>query len=319
MVQEKVKVAVVGLGPFGLNHVEAFQANPKCELVAVVTRNVEQARSVATQYGIPNAYGSVEDLLANEQLDGVSIVTAGEVHKEQTLQVLAAHVPVLLEKPITLNYDDALKILEAEKNSDAFVMPAHVLRFSRSYRMVKKRLDSGAIGKPLSFTFKRYRTQEHDRWFPTIHPVLVTTVHDIDLAIWLSGDTPQGYYFSQTPVAHTNHSQAFLGHVTTALGQSWLFQGSWAVPDGTHIPDSLEVIGTEGVLSFVLQDPVTEYSGSGVSSPDSDLMHSDRGALVTEIDYFIDCLLQGSRPTAVTLEEAVLGISIAEKFLSLST
>ena len=104
-----LKVAVIGMGSIGsTHHAPIYNASPLCELVAVCDIIEERADKAAAKYGVP-AYYSVEDMLANEELDAVSITTAGMEnggdHYTPTMQCLNAGLHVLGEKPISNDID----------------------------------------------------------------------------------------------------------------------------------------------------------------------------------------------------------------------
>ena len=88
-----LKVAVIGLGNIGNTHAPVYQANPQVELVAVCDIIKERADKAAARYGV-KAYYSVEDLLKHEEIDAVSVCSAGKEnggdHYEPTMQCLEA-------------------------------------------------------------------------------------------------------------------------------------------------------------------------------------------------------------------------------------
>src|SRR5262249_57619177 len=71
--------------------------------------------------------------------------------------------------------------------SSAFVMPAHILRFAPPYVSLKARVAGGAIGRLLAIHSNRDRSRDHLQLYPDVHPALMTLIHDIDLALWISG------------------------------------------------------------------------------------------------------------------------------------
>ena len=105
-----LKVAVIGLGNIGQTHATTYAADGLAQLVAVCDMDKARAENVAGRFGV-RKYHSVDDLLANEELDAVSVATAGPEngghHFEPVMQCLAARVPVLCEKPISNNIEEA--------------------------------------------------------------------------------------------------------------------------------------------------------------------------------------------------------------------
>ncbi|MFM7322912.1 MAG: Gfo/Idh/MocA family protein, partial [Armatimonadota bacterium] len=101
----KLKVAIVGMGGIGNTHGAVYQKREDCEIVAVCDILKERADAAAAKYGCP-AYYSVADMLAaGLAIDAVSVTTAGKEnggdHHAPTMEILAAGIPVLGEKPIS--------------------------------------------------------------------------------------------------------------------------------------------------------------------------------------------------------------------------
>ena len=83
---EKIRIGIVGAGNIAANaHMPAYAVCDKAEVVAVADLNLERAQSFAKRFGIPNAYASVEDMLAAEQLDAVDVCTWNNGHAPVTI------------------------------------------------------------------------------------------------------------------------------------------------------------------------------------------------------------------------------------------
>jgi 1,5-anhydro-D-fructose reductase (1,5-anhydro-D-mannitol-forming) len=136
---------VVGIGDIATKRViPAIQAEPRSSLTAVVTRRPSKAVS----YGVP-AFSSLEEALHNGTFDAVYIATPVFLHGPQSMQALHAVKHVLCEKPMAMNYAEALKMVEAaEKCRRCF----GVAYYRRCYPKVRRSLElirQGAIGRPL--------------------------------------------------------------------------------------------------------------------------------------------------------------------------
>lgn len=315
-IRDGVRVAVVGAGQFGELHALAYRANPDCRLVAIVDRNLERARAVAERSGARAAYSSVEELFAAEAVDGVSVATAGAHHLDPTLAALRAGASVLLEKPVVLRPDEAVVLTDAAVAATGFVLPAHILRFAAPYRELATRLAAGSIGAPRALSFRRHRTIEHDSLFPDVHPVLMTMVHDIDLALWLDGSTPSSVTARQLRIAGREQPSVVWAEVVTASGSVWSFQVSWSLAGAGGLPDALEVIGETGALSLSLGARVSDFGPASAPVDDALTPAGSHGALDEEIRCFVDALRFGTEPTDVTLGEAVDGLALAHRIIA---
>lgn len=176
----------------------------------------------------------------------MSVATAGTYHLRPSLLALQHGAAVLLEKPVVLNSADGALLAAAEVQSSGFVMPAHILRFAEPYREVKRRIDSGKIGVPVSFAFRRYRQQNHDARFPDMHPAFMTAVHDIDLALWMSVAAAVEVTRAEVRIAEFHQPAVVGATVRGDNGTLWSFQVSWLLPDDTPVLNAVEIFGSKG-------------------------------------------------------------------------
>lgn len=305
-----VRVLLAGLGDFGERHAAAVAANPGSELVAVVGRDPGRTAAFAGRHGVTGVSTDLDSALVEHRPDAVVIAAPGALHLPMTCAALAAGASVLLEKPVVPTVAEIAELRRAADAAPGFVMPAHVLRFSAPYRELRCRLQEGRIGEPVSFAFRRYRALDHDRRFPDVHPAYMTAIHDIDLAIWLSGQRFSELSATATRVEGAAQPGSVMAHARGDRGAVASFAVSWLLPDG-HAEDALEVFGTEGMLALDHRYTLRERSGAGEAStefPDYDL----DSALQEEVDHFIACVARGQASSVITLEEALHGLELAE-------
>jgi predicted dehydrogenase len=141
-----IKVGLVGTGFSASAHVDAIRRLPGVELAAVVGRTVEQARAFADRHGVLEAYGSLEDLLADDALDAVHNCTPNDLHAEINLHVLGAGKHILSEKPLGRTADEAR--LQATTAASAGVVAAVCFNY-RHFPLVQQLrglLRSGELG-----------------------------------------------------------------------------------------------------------------------------------------------------------------------------
>src|SRR5918995_236185 len=116
-----IRTAVIGAGNIGRTHCRVYKANPLAELMAICDMDRTRADAAAHELGI-KAYYDVEELLKGEQLDMVSVATAGvengSHHYAPAMQVIGAGKHVLVEKPISNNLAEAKEMVaEARKRN----------------------------------------------------------------------------------------------------------------------------------------------------------------------------------------------------------
>jgi predicted dehydrogenase len=113
---------------------------------AVGSRNLESAQEFARKYGIPQAYGSYEELVADSDVDVVYIATPHSSHAENALLALEAGKHVLVEKPFTLNAAEAREVVELAARKGLFVMEAMWTRFLPHMVRVREIIAAGTLG-----------------------------------------------------------------------------------------------------------------------------------------------------------------------------
>lgn len=310
--RERVRVGVIGVGAFGRQHLAAFCRRPDAEVVAIADRDLGRARAVAKEFSVPSAFEDAKTLVASSNPDGVSIVTPASDHLQDALAALSRGCGVLLEKPVALSSEAVGQLLTEERESGGFVLPAHILRFAASYQMLHRSITEGRVGRTLAVVARRYRSAEHHRLYSDLHPALMTTVHDIDLALWVTKARPLRVTAVERYANSDDRQPSMLSAmVESSDGSVWSFQAGWFLPEGQEVPDRFEVIGSEGLAACEatssLQLPTAR---------DDEIPPYLREALDSEIAWFVRALRVRDHEMPVTLSEAQAGIRLAEAMIA---
>ena len=181
---------VIGLGWFGEIHAETIVGVPNLELAALCTRTPDRLAEMGEKFGVKKLYRDYNDMLADPEIDAVSVCTMWDQHTEPAIAALKAGKHVFLEKPIASTVEDAKKITAASKGSKGILFIGHVVRFNPRYRMAKQAIDEGRIGKIVALSSRRNIPAA---WTPTIlnkiGPIVGDAIHDTDIMLWFTGDT----------------------------------------------------------------------------------------------------------------------------------
>ncbi|MCD4533854.1 Gfo/Idh/MocA family oxidoreductase [Nocardioides sp. cx-169] len=121
---------------------------PDNELVAVGSRRSESAQAFAQQYGVPAAYGSYEELVADPAVDVVYVATPHALHLECARLAFAAGKHVLCEKPLTLNIAEAAEMVRLAREHDRFLMEAMWMACNPVIRRLGDDMRAGRFGTP---------------------------------------------------------------------------------------------------------------------------------------------------------------------------
>ena len=145
---DKVKWGVLSTAKIGLTQVvPALQASEHATVAAIASRGQGAAQAAAVSLGIPKAYGSYEELLADPEIEVVYNPLPNHLHLTWSLKALEAGKHVLCEKPLTLDAGEAAKLAEASSRAGRLVAEAFMVRHHPQWRLVKEIAGSGRIGE----------------------------------------------------------------------------------------------------------------------------------------------------------------------------
>ncbi|WP_144752223.1 Gfo/Idh/MocA family protein [Curtobacterium pusillum] len=141
-----VRWGVIGTGGIARSFVGDCTA-AGIEFVAVGSRTQAGAESFASEFGIPRAHGSYEDLVADDGVDAVYVATPHSRHAEDALLAIKAGKHVLVEKAFTITADEARRVVDAARRADVAVMEAMWTRFLPQMSMIRELVSEGRIGR----------------------------------------------------------------------------------------------------------------------------------------------------------------------------
>jgi len=144
---DRLAWGILGAGGIAGAFAKGVQSSKSGTLVAVGSRSKEKAEKFGTEHKIPNRHGSYEALLADPAVKAVYIATPHPQHAEWAIKAARAGKHLLIEKPVALNYAQAIAIFEAAKLNDVFVMEAFMYRCHPQMKKVVELIKEKAIGE----------------------------------------------------------------------------------------------------------------------------------------------------------------------------
>ena len=148
--------------------IPAIRHSGRGQLLAVASRDLDKAREYADQWHIPHAYGSYDDLLANNSIHVVYISLPNHLHTEWIIKALASGKHVLCEKPMCMTMNDLERVEQAIKKSGLLVMEGLMHLHHPQTQLWKTIIDSGTLGDiqniTSSFSFTLDRPEDNYRW-----------------------------------------------------------------------------------------------------------------------------------------------------------
>jgi len=307
-ITKKLKVGIIGVGGIAQNHYEGYKAID-AEIVAVSDINEATLKSRKEQWSAAHDYTDYKALLANPDVEAVSICTPNAYHAPIAIDAAKAGKHVLCEKPISMSIDEAEEMIAIAKEYDVVLQIGHHLRSANAPQQAKRILDSGALG---DVTFVRLR-QAHD-WGGDSEvrgvfgskahqgggTMLDNGCHMMDLARYFAGDVAEIFAhiattkFAGIDVEDTSH--ASLRFESGALGS---VENAWTA---TGWEEGFWVYGTQGSLEFTNRYGKAELLHSFRSSVGQSWDQTDRasyafpttGGHIQQIKYFQDSIRNGS-------------------------
>ena len=146
---KKVRVGIIGTGWIAEAHMQSYLNQPDVEIVAGADLVEGKAAAFFEKFGVEaKCYGSHKEMLDDEslKLDAVSVCTYNRTHAECAIYALQKGINVMLEKPMCVTLEEAIEIRKAEKESGKVISIGFQPRLDENMKMIKKIVDSGALG-----------------------------------------------------------------------------------------------------------------------------------------------------------------------------
>ena len=180
---DRVKYGVIGLGWFGGKHAEVLSQIPNIELYALCTRTESRLEELAREFGVKKTFTDYNEMLADPELEAVSITTMWDQHAAPTIAALEAGKHVFCEKPMASTREDCEKIVQAAKAAKGKFMVGHIVRFNPRYAMAKRMVAEGKVGRIVSmFARRNIPAWVTEEILQKIGPIVGDGVHDMDMS-----------------------------------------------------------------------------------------------------------------------------------------
>src|SRR5215216_5655456 len=149
----KVRWGILGTAKIALGKViPAMQRSPSCEIAAIGSRDLSKAKQAAAELNIPNAYGSYEELLADNSIEAIYNPLPNNLHVPWTVKAAEAGKHVLCEKPIALNAAEARTLIEVRNHTGVRIQEAFMVRAAPQWLETRRLIKSRRIGSLRSIT-----------------------------------------------------------------------------------------------------------------------------------------------------------------------
>jgi len=192
----KVKLGLIGCGSIAnRHHLPCYMENEDVEIVYFCDIIPERAQKAAETYGSGKAVVDYKEVLADPEVEAVDICTPNKMHSIISIDALKAGKHVLCEKPAAINYEEALKMQQAQKESGKILNIGVVNRFEGRINLIKKYIEEGRLGE----VYHVYASFRAHRSIPGIGGAFTTKaqsgggvlidwgIHYLDLILYILG------------------------------------------------------------------------------------------------------------------------------------
>ena len=330
---KKIKVGIIGAGTIGSTHAKAYANVEDAELIGLCDIDAEKLKLKAAQHGIPRTYASHMEMLADPDIEAVSVCVPNYVHAPIAIDALKAGRHVLLEKPMTLNAELGRQILKARDESGKILQMGMVRRQSPEVEMMRKMILAGKLGEVYQINIKQIRRRGIPGlggWFTTKAmsgggALIDIAVHSFDLAMWTTdlweptrasaktyskfGSPIDGYHYVSMwagppkPEGTFDVDDYVTGMVRFGKKATMTFQVSWAA--NAKPENTTEILGTKGGVKIGDGDLVLRTEDDGQIVDVTPSFDNNRDAFAAEIAKFI-AAINGEGEVPATGEQGVI-------------
>ncbi len=306
-----LNIGISGLGRLGKRHARnlAFKVSGAkiAAACSIVPEELEWARK---ELGVERLYSDYDAMLDSGGLDAAFLVSSSSVHASQAIKALGCGLHVFTEKPMGVSLAECLEVERASSaRPDRVFLVGFVRRFDPSYARAKELIDGGAIGEPF---LVRSQTADLDEYAPfqvAFVPssggiFLDMNVHDVDLARWFLGAEAESVHAMGGSFVHGEFES--VGDADNTVAIIRFAGGKMAVVSASrtafHGHDThTEITGSKGIIKIGMTPASSRVElfdslGARVECV-KDFYERFSDAFLAEAQEFVDCVLQGRRPS----------------------
>lgn len=315
-----LKVAVIGVGAMGRNHVRVYYELPGVQLVGVSDLD-ENAAAAATRLYSTQTFTDYRQMLDETKPDAVTIAVPTEYHRETALEVINRGIHLLIEKPIASTVEEGQEIINAAAQANVRLQIGHIERFNPAVIALRQQLSENALGKVYQIDARRQGP------FPgrikDVGVVVDLAVHDIDVIRYITGAEITRVYAETAQRIHETREDMVTGLLRLNNGTVGTLTINWLTP--TKIRE-LYVTGERGMfrVDYLTQDlyffenaaaPVGDWPFLNLRGVNEGRMIrqvvAKKEPLRAELESFI-AAVKGEKPVPVTGQDGLKSLALAQ-------
>ena len=341
--REVIRVGVIGCGA-GIFHLQGYSNDPRVKVVALAGLDTDRCARLARDFEVPRVYTEYQELLADHDIDAVSVVVPNSLHLPVTRAAFESGKHVLVEKPLAGTSADGAEMVAEAKKHNKLLGIAFQRRWRHDVQIVKEQIESGAMGEiyyAKAYWMRRAGIPGWGSWFTSKQaagggPLIDLGVHVLDMALYMLGN-PRIASVSAATYGHigakgkgnwlgsparTGGSNTFeVEDLATAFlrfdnGGTLLLEAAWAAYTEMTDEFGVQLYGSDGGAKIHAKD-YADVDTLQLFSDVADTANDSRPRLISRHGHsyitrnFVDAILNGT-PVSPNGEEGLNRVRIIE-------
>ncbi len=316
---KKIKMAVVGAGTWGENHIKIYNAHPFAEVVALCDRDDKKLNEVADRQGVEQRFTDYKQMITDSDCDAVAIVTPDYLHADIAIYAAENKKHILIEKPLATTAEDVHRMVKSIRENGVRAMVDLHNRWSPPFNATYQAVQNGELGEIYSGYFRLndivWVATDLLPWAAKSSILWFLGSHSLDTLRWLINDEVEEVYSVSRrgglDALGINTEDMYLTTLKFRGGVIAQMENGWVTPNGNPSVNDMKftLLGSKGVASMdlsghnLLQIHTTERGRTPDILVQNSVFGQPKGFAFESIRSFIDCLIT-DKPFNVSIEDA---------------
>lgn len=246
------RVALVGLGTMGRNHLRVLGELDDAELVGICDLDANAVETLSRKHSVPG-YTSWDEMYAREKPVAVVVAVPTRFHIEAGMAAIERGLHVLIEKPIAATLEEGRRLVDGAARAGVKLAVGHVERFNPAVRELQRRLVANELGR--LFQVHARRQGPFPARIRDVGVVIDLATHDLDVMAHLAGGAVLRLYGETEQRIHTEHEDILNALLKFDTGLLGVLQVNWLTPTKVR---ELSVLGERGmfICNYLTQELV---------------------------------------------------------------
>ena len=311
--KNKINIGIIGYGYWGPNLVRNFSELPEAEVSVVADLNTELLLKAQARYPALKVTADCQDIFTNSEINAVAIATPVHTHFDLAMAALKAGKHVFVEKPMTVNSEQAKRLIDEAQKRNLVLMVDHTFVYTGAVKKMRELVDTQQLGDIYYYDSVRVNLGlfQHD-----VNVLWDLAVHDLSIMSYLLPSQP--YAVSATGVSHIPGEPENIAYLTLFFANNLIahINVNWLAPvkvrrtliggskkmivfDDLEPSEKLKVYdkgitlnGNPNTNAEKVYQMLIGYRTGDMRSPKLEITE----ALRTEASHFVDCIEHGKTP-----------------------